>query len=52
MTKKIAILISIFMFLTFSTFAQNQLKGEWNLVSMTDENGAEIFFTNKVWNGY
>lgn len=42
MTKKIAILISIFMFLTVSAFAQNQLKGEWTLVSMTDENGTEI----------
>lgn len=47
MKKKIAILISIFMFLTVSAFAQNQLKGEWTLVSMNDENGTEISLPNK-----
>lgn len=30
------------MFLTVSAFAQNQLKGEWTLISMTNENGTEI----------
>lgn len=47
MKRKIAILISIFMVLTVSAFAQNQLKGEWTLVSMTDEKGAEISLPQK-----
>lgn len=35
------------MFLTVSAFAQNQLKGEWTLVSMSDQNGAEISLPQK-----
>lgn len=35
------------MVLTVSAFAQNQLKGEWTLVSMKDENGAEISLPQK-----
>lgn len=42
MTKKIAILISIVMFLTVSIMAQSKLAGNWMLVSMTDEQGKEI----------
>jgi heat shock protein HslJ len=47
MTKKILILLTLLIFLTISTFAQNQLKGEWTLVSMTDENGTEISLPQK-----
>jgi heat shock protein HslJ len=47
MKRKIAILLSVLMVLTVSTFAQNQLKGEWTLVSMTDENGSEISLPQK-----
>lgn len=35
------------MFLTVSAMAQNQLKGEWTLVSMIDEKGAEISLPQK-----
>lgn len=42
MKSKTAILISIFMFFTVSAVAQNQLKGEWQLISMIDEDGGDV----------
>ena len=47
MIKKIAVSISIFIFLTMSAVAQNQLKGQWLLVSMADENGAGVSLPEK-----
>jgi heat shock protein HslJ len=47
MMKKILILLTLLSFLTTSAFSQKQLKGEWTLVSMSDENGAEISLPQK-----
>lgn len=47
MTKKIAILLSVLMFLTLSAVGQNQLKGEWQLISLADENGMDISLPEK-----
>jgi putative lipoprotein len=47
MTKKILILLTLLSLLTISAVAQNQLKGEWTLVSMSDENGEDISLPQK-----
>ena len=47
MVKKNSVSISIFIFLTMSAVAQNQLKGQWLLVSMADENGAGVSLPEK-----
>lgn len=47
MTKKTLILLTLLSLLTISGAAQNQLKGEWTLVSMIDEKGAEISLPEK-----
>ena len=48
MKKTITTLFSLLFFLTISTNAQNSLKGEWQLVSMIDENSVEVPLPEKI----
>jgi heat shock protein HslJ len=48
MKKIITILFSLLIFLTISTNAQNSLKGDWQLVSMIDENSVEVSLPERL----